>query len=56
MSYSQTFTTTYAKAVKAFYAAGCRYLQMDDIFFAYLCDSKIRAEKKAQGQDPELAN
>ena len=46
-------TTTYAKAVKAFYAAGCRYLQMDDIFFAYLCDSKIRAEKKAQGQDPD---
>ena len=44
--------TTYAKAVKAFYAAGCRYLQMDDIFFAYLCDSRIRAEKKAQGQDP----
>ena len=46
-------TTTYAKAVKAFYAAGCRYLQMDDIFFAYLCDSRIRAEKKAQGQDPD---
>jgi 5-methyltetrahydropteroyltriglutamate--homocysteine methyltransferase len=46
-------TTTYTKAVKAFYAAGCRYLQMDDIFFAYLCDSKIRAEKKAQGQDPD---
>ena len=46
-------TRTYAKAVKAFYAAGCRYLQMDDIFFAYLCDSKIRAEKKAQGQDPD---
>ena len=46
-------TTTYAKAVKAFYAVGCRYLQMDDIFFAYLCDSKIRTEKKAQGQDPD---
>ena len=46
-------TTTYAKAVKAFYAAGCRYLQMDDIFFAYLCDPKIREEKKAQGQDPD---
>ena len=25
---------TYAKAVHAFYDAGCRYLQMDDIFFA----------------------
>ena len=44
---------TYAKAVKAFYDAGCRYLQMDDIFFAYLCDPKHRAAKKAEGQDPD---
>lgn len=44
---------TYKQAVAAFYAAGCRYLQMDDIFFAYLCDPKHRAEKKAQGQDPD---
>lgn len=43
----------YAKAVRAFYDAGCRYLQMDDIFFAYLCDPKIRAEKKAEGLDPD---
>ena len=44
---------TYKKAVQAFYAVGCRYLQMDDIFFAYLCDPKIRAEKQAQGLDPD---
>lgn len=43
----------YKKAVRAFYDAGCRYLQMDDIFFAYLCDHKIRAEKQAQGLDPD---
>ncbi len=43
----------YAKAVKAFYDAGCRYLQMDDIFFAYLCDPKHRADKQAQGLDPD---
>ena len=42
---------TYAKAVNAFYAAGCRYLQMDDIFFAYLCDPKIQQQKKAEGLD-----
>ena len=30
---------TYRKAVLSFYNAGCRYLQMDDIFFAYLCDA-----------------
>lgn len=45
--------TTYAKAVKAFYDAGCRYLQMDDIFFAYLCDPKHRAAKQAEGDDPD---
>lgn len=44
---------TYRKAVNAFYAAGCRYLQMDDIFFAYLCDPKHREEKRAQGIDPD---
>ena len=43
----------YAKTVKAFYDAGCRYLQMDDIFFAYLCDPKIREEKKLEGTDPD---
>ncbi|MEZ5931301.1 MAG: 5-methyltetrahydropteroyltriglutamate--homocysteine S-methyltransferase [Alphaproteobacteria bacterium] len=44
---------TYKKAVQAFYDAGCRYLQMDDIFFAYLCDPKQRAAKQAEGQDPD---
>ena len=46
-------TRTYAKAVDAFYRAGCRYLQMDDIFFAYLCDAKERLQKKAEGLDPD---
>ncbi len=44
---------TYKKAVSKFHDAGCRYLQMDDIFFAYLCDPKHRAGKKAQCQDPD---
>ena len=44
---------TYKKAVHAFYDAGCRYLQMDDIYFAYLCDPKLRAEKEAAGVDPD---
>ena len=46
-------TRTYAKAVSAFYQAGCRYLQMDDIFFAYLCDPKHREQKRAEGFDPD---
>ena len=44
---------TYRKAVHAFYDAGCRYLQMDDIFFAYLCDPKHRQGKIDIGQDPD---
>jgi 5-methyltetrahydropteroyltriglutamate--homocysteine methyltransferase len=49
----EDLTKTYAKAVKAFYEAGCRYLQMDDIYFAYLCDPKIRQQKKNEGTDPD---
>src|SRR5688572_7532408 len=52
-AYFDDITRTYKKAVQAFYAAGCRYLQLDDIFFAYLCDPKIRAERKARGEDPD---
>ena len=45
--------SVYRKAVQAFYDAGCRYLQMDDIFFAYLCDPAHRQEKVRIGQDPD---
>jgi 5-methyltetrahydropteroyltriglutamate--homocysteine methyltransferase len=31
---------TYKKAVKAFYDAGCRYLQFDDTVWAYLCSQE----------------
>jgi len=44
---------TYAKAVQKFYEAGCRYLQLDDIFFAHLCDPHIREQKWQEGQDPD---
>lgn len=43
---------TYRAAVRAFYEAGCRYLQLDDIFFAYLCDEQQRDAKRAEGFDP----
>ena len=33
--------------------AGCRYLQLDDITFAYLCDPKIQATCRANGDDPQ---
>ena len=49
----EAIARTYKKAVAKFYEAGCRYLQMDDIFFAYLCDPKHRAEKAEKGMDPD---
>jgi 5-methyltetrahydropteroyltriglutamate--homocysteine methyltransferase len=42
----------YQKAIANFAAAGCRYLQLDDVAFAYLCDPKIRANCVANGDDP----
>jgi 5-methyltetrahydropteroyltriglutamate--homocysteine methyltransferase len=45
--------TTYRKAVRAFADAGCRYLQLDEVNFAYLCDPKLRAQVANRGDDPE---
>jgi methionine synthase II (cobalamin-independent) len=43
----------YNKVVHAFYDAGCRYLQLDDISFAYLCDPEQREMLRQRGDDPE---
>jgi 5-methyltetrahydropteroyltriglutamate--homocysteine methyltransferase len=40
---------TYRKAVKAFYDAGCRYLQFDDTAFAYLCSPAEIEKAKGRG-------
>jgi 5-methyltetrahydropteroyltriglutamate--homocysteine methyltransferase len=44
---------TYRKAVRAFADAGCRYLQLDEVNFAYLCDPKLRAQVADRGDDPD---
>ena len=43
----------YNKAMHAFYDAGCRYLQLDDISFAYLCDPAQKEMLRARGEDPD---
>jgi 5-methyltetrahydropteroyltriglutamate--homocysteine methyltransferase len=43
----------YRAAVAAFGKAGCTYLQLDDVAFAYLCDPKIRDNCRKNGDDPE---
>ena len=43
----------YRKAVKAFYDAGCRYLQFDDTVWAYLCSQDELQKARARGDDPD---
>jgi 5-methyltetrahydropteroyltriglutamate--homocysteine methyltransferase len=43
----------YRAAVNAFAAAGCRYLQLDEVFIAMLCDPHYRQQMKDRGDDPE---
>src|SRR5215467_14615739 len=43
---------SYRKAVRAFADAGCRYLQLDEVNFTYLCDPKLREVVTNRGEDP----
>jgi 5-methyltetrahydropteroyltriglutamate--homocysteine methyltransferase len=43
----------YKAAIAAFASAGCTYLQLDDVAFAYLCDPKIREACRKNGDDPD---
>jgi methionine synthase II (cobalamin-independent) len=42
----------YAKGVRAFADAGCRYLQLDEVFIAMLCDANYRKTQTGRGDDP----
>jgi 5-methyltetrahydropteroyltriglutamate--homocysteine methyltransferase len=50
-AYFEDLAKLYAKAIMAFYDAGCRYLQLDDTVWAYLCSKEQLAEAKARGED-----
>jgi 5-methyltetrahydropteroyltriglutamate--homocysteine methyltransferase len=43
----------YRAAIRAFYDAGCRYLQLDDTAWSMLCDPNERAQSKKRGDDPD---
>jgi 5-methyltetrahydropteroyltriglutamate--homocysteine methyltransferase len=43
----------YRGAVQAFADAGCRYLQLDEVNLAYLCDPEQRRLLSERGDDPE---
>lgn len=43
----------YRDAIRAFTEAGCRYLQLDEVNLAYLCDSAQRRILRERGDDPD---
>ena len=42
--YFDDLATTWRDAIRAFYDAGCRYLQLDDTVWAYLCSDAQRQQ------------
>jgi 5-methyltetrahydropteroyltriglutamate--homocysteine methyltransferase len=44
---------TWGKAIRAFYDAGCRYLQLDDTAWAMICDPSEREHSRERGDDPD---
>jgi 5-methyltetrahydropteroyltriglutamate--homocysteine methyltransferase len=48
----QDVAAAYRKAIRYFADQGCRYLQLDDVSFAYLCDPKFREGCRLNGDDP----
>ena len=51
--YFDDLATTWRDAIHAFYAAGCRYLQLDDTVWAYLCSDAQRQQIRERGDDPD---
>jgi 5-methyltetrahydropteroyltriglutamate--homocysteine methyltransferase len=43
----------FAKAIRAFYEAGCRYLQIDETNLAYLCDPAQLQALRERGEDAD---
>ena len=44
----------YREEIGDLIGAGCRYLQLDEVNFAYLCDPQLRAQVRTNiGEDPE---
>jgi 5-methyltetrahydropteroyltriglutamate--homocysteine methyltransferase len=52
-SFFDDLATAYRKAIRAFYDAGCRYLQLDDTAWSMMCDPNERAQSVKRGDDPD---
>ena len=52
-AYFEDLSKLYGRAIRAFYDAGCRYLQLDDTVWAYLCSKEQMDQARARGEDVE---
>lgn len=51
--YWDDLIAVFKQEIAELYAAGCRYLQLDEVPLALLCDRNIRALAKSEGDDPD---
>ncbi|MGC6387861.1 cobalamin-independent methionine synthase II family protein [Ewingella sp. S1.OA.A_B6] len=51
--YFDDLAQVYRDAIQAFYDAGCRYLQLDDTVWAYLCSEDQKKQIRERGDSPE---
>jgi 5-methyltetrahydropteroyltriglutamate--homocysteine methyltransferase len=52
-AYFDDVAVAYQQAIRAFYDAGCRYLQLDDTAWSMICDPKQREDSRKRGDDPD---
>ena len=52
-TYWDDMIAVFQQEMKELYAAGCRYLQLDEVPLALLCDKNIRELAKSEGDDPD---
>jgi 5-methyltetrahydropteroyltriglutamate--homocysteine methyltransferase len=52
-SFFADLAQVYREEIGQLAAAGCTYLEIDDVNFAYLCDPKMREGAKKIGEDPD---
>ena len=51
-AFYEDLARVYAEEIRDLADAGCRYLQIDEVNLAYLCDPALRAEVANIGEDP----
>ena len=52
MTFYEDLAAVYRAEIRDLGAAGCRYLQIDEVNLAYLCDPELRRQVANIGEDP----